>query len=149
MAKMHILVSLLLGLAILTACQPSETNLPFETIERADSAGTGEYHKDKEPDLAIIAKAADISVLGNMVSSDAQARLRDLDFDRYFAIAVFQGWRPSLPTPRSGVEVQRITKEGSRITIYAQFYEPVEGYEQKTVVTSPYHLVKMRKGEDM
>jgi hypothetical protein len=161
MNKMRNLIFALLGLVVLAAlavavaitlsgCQgKKEVELPFETIERADSPGGGEYYEDKDPRLVIIAKAAELDTLGNTVSSDAQTQLRNLDFDRCFAIAVFQGWRPTLPTPRSGIEVQRLSKEGSTITIYAHVYEPVEGYEQKTIVTSPYHLVKTRKGEDM
>lgn len=134
---------------MLGGCQKEkEVDLPFETTERADLAGTGEYYKGKEPKLVVVAEAAEIDVLGNTVSLNAQAQLRNLDFDRYFAIAVFQGWRPDLPTPQSGVEVQRIGRKKSTITLYARFYEPIEGYERKLVVISPYHLVKLQK-EDM
>jgi len=162
MDKLRSLIFTLLGLLvlampvtvsvamILSGCQGrDEGDLPFETIERADSAGTGEYYEGEKPKLVIIAEAAEINTLGNTVSPDAQAQLRNLDFDHHFVVAVFQGWRPTLPTPQSGVEVQGISRKEGRITIYAQFYKPVEGYEQKDVVTSPYHLVTMRKGEDM
>ena len=140
---------MMLLLLYLAACQPQEIALPFETIERADFPHGGEDYEDKEPRLIIITDATELDALGGTVSLDAQAQLQDLDFDRYFVIAVFQGWRPEWPTPQSGVEVQRISRRESTITIHAQFHEPVEGYVRKPVEISPYHLVKVPKGEDM
>ena len=138
----------LVVLVLLISCWPQEVDLPFETIERADLSGTGEYYEDKDPRLIIIANVAELDTLGNTVSSDAQLQLQDLDFDRYFAVGVFQGWRPSLPSP-SGVEVQSISQQGRTITIYARFYEPVEGTVQKDVEISPYQLIKIWKEVDM
>ncbi len=135
----------LVALMLLISCQPQEVSLSFEIIERSDSAGTGEYYEDKDPRLVIIVKVAELDTLGNTVSSGAQAQLQALDFDRYFAVGVFQGWRPNLPSP-SGVEVQSISQRGRTITIYARFYEPVEGTVQRDMVTSPYQLIKMWKG---
>jgi hypothetical protein len=142
-------VILLLGVTLFGCKGPKPQDLPFETLERADSAGTGKYYEDEEPKLVIVTGAEEIDLLGNTISLDAQAQLRSLDFDRFFVIAVFQGRRSSLPTPRSGVEVQRCHRKGSTVTIYAQFHEPVEGHERHPEMNSPYHLVKIRKGEDM
>jgi len=135
---------------MLGGCQKEkEVDLPFETIERADLAGTGEYYEGEEPKLFVITEAAEIDALGNTISFDAQAQLRNLDFDRYFAVAVFQGGQPDLPPPPSGIEVQGISKQGITITTYIHIYEPAEEVELRAVVASPYHLVKIRKGEDM
>ena len=144
-----VIVALVAGLALLAACQPQEYDLSFETIERRDSSGTGEYYEDKGPRLVVIAKASEADALGNTVSLDAQAQLRNLDFDRYFVIAVFQGWRPEIPTPQSGAEVYRISRNGNTVTIYTHLYEPVEGHARLPVSNSPYHLVKVRREEDM
>jgi hypothetical protein len=133
----------------LSGCQEEkEIDLPFETIERADLAGTGEYYEGKEPKLLVITEAAEIDTLGKTVSLNAQAQLRNLDLDQYFAIAVFQGWGPDLPPPPSGIEVQRISKQGITITTYVHIYEPSGEVELRAIVASPYHLVKIRKGED-
>jgi hypothetical protein len=88
-------VALVVGLALLMSCHPQETDLSFETIERADSPGGGECYEDKKPRLVIIANATELDTLENTVSLDVQSQLRALNFDQYFAIAVFQGWRPS------------------------------------------------------
>lgn len=141
------LISLVMMMGV-TACQPHETELAFETIENADFSGTGEYYEDKAPRLVVISKVAELDTLGNTVSSEAQAQLQVLNFDQYFAVGVFQGWRPSLPSP-SGVEIQRISQQGRTITISARFYEPAEGTVQRDMVTSPYQLIKIWKGEDI
>ena len=145
-------VLLLAGLVAISAattlsgCQEEkEIDLPFETIERADLAGTGEYYMGKEPKLLVITKAAEIDTLGNTVSFNAQAQLRNLDFDQYFAIAVFQRWRPDLPPPPSGIEVQRISKQGITITTYVHIYEPSGEVELRAVVASPYHFQDMER----
>ncbi len=100
--------------------------------------------------LLIITEAAEIDVLGNTVSLNAQAQLRNLDLDQYFAIAVFQGWESYWPPP-SSIEVQRISKRGITITTYVHIHELSRSgeVELRAMVASPYHLVKIRKGEDM
>ena len=134
---------------ILGGCRgKKEVVLPFETIERADTPGTGEEYEGEEPKLAIIAEAGKINALEDTVSSDALAQLRDMDFDQYFAVAVFQGWQPQLPPPPSGVEIQRISKKRSTITIYAHFHEPA-GEVWRPVEISPYHLVRVQRGKEM
>lgn len=54
-----------------------------------------------------------------------------------------------MPTPRSGIEVTRITREGDTVTIYALSYGPVEDYARMDVEISAYHLVKVQKGEGL
>jgi hypothetical protein len=134
-----------------SGCQEQRViGVPFETIEGENAAGTGEYYEAKEPKLLIITEAADIDLIGNTVSRNAQAQLRNLDFDQYFAIAVFQGWEPYWPDP-SSIEVQRISKRGITITIHIHIDALSRSgeVELRAMVASPYHLVQIRKGEDM
>jgi hypothetical protein len=139
----------ILATAVLGGCR-REVDLSFETIERANQPGNVHYfYQDKEPKAVVIAGASDIDTLGNSVSLNAQSRLRNLDLDQYVAIAVFQGWRPVLPTPRSGIEVTRITRERNTVTIYALSYGPVEDYRRKEVEISAYHVVKVQREEGL
>lgn len=149
-------VLLLAGLVVipmtimLSGCQEEkEVDLSFETIERSERGEGKELYSIPEPKLVVVAAPGEISALADNVSPDALVHLQNLDFDQYFAIAVFQGWRSELPTPQSGVEVQRIGRKESTITLYAQFYEPIEGYERKPIVISPYHLVKVQRGKEV
>jgi hypothetical protein len=140
---------IVLVVAVLGGCK-READLSFETIERANQPGNVNYfYQDREPKAVVIAEASDIDALGNTVSLNAQTQLQALDLNRYLAIAVFQGWRPELPSPRSGIEVTRITREGSTVTIYALSYGPVEDYARMDVEISAYHLVKIQQGEGL
>jgi hypothetical protein len=142
---------ILVALAGATGCKDKEPAIEilFETMERKDLSGTGEYYEDKEPKLVVITGPEQADILGNTISPEAQAQLRNLDFDQHVAIVAFQGWRPVIPTPRSGVEIQRIEKRGNTITVFAQLYEPVEDLVKISLVISPYHLVKIQKGGDI
>jgi hypothetical protein len=126
-----------------------EVKLPFRTLERADLSGTGKYYENQKPKFVIIDGVEGIEALGNTISIEAQAQLHNLDFDSELAIVVFQGLRGVIPTPQSGVEVQRISRKGNTITLHTRFYEPVEGYEVHLMMASPYHLVAIRKEGDM
>lgn len=147
--------TLLVILAAMTACgpqptePPQETDLPFETIERADTPGTGQNYEGKEPKLVIIAEAEEIGTLENMVSTTAQTQVHSLNFGQYLAIAVFQGSKGS---GGYGTEIQRVARKGNSITVYAHLTERDPQLAAPDVITSPYHLVKVQKsgiqGED-
>ena len=135
-------MTLTLSLLYLAACQPQEVDLPFETIERAGSGGTGEYYRGEQPKLVVITEAgkADVQLEG-LVSQNALDQLAELDFQQYFAIAVFRRCQPS-----SGYDtiIERVARRGDKIVVYAQFWEPSPWYEVTGEVTSPYHLIKVR-----
>jgi hypothetical protein len=129
-------------LAGLSACQPKETDLPFETIEQRDASGTGQVYKDEKPGLIVITAPEEATNLDALITSEAQARLARLSYDEYFVIAVFQGRKP---TTRYGVQIERIARQGSKVTVYAQFSEPKPDEEKAPEETSPYHLIQVQK----
>lgn len=128
--------------AVMSGCSGKEINLPFETIERADSPGTGQNYEGKEPELVIITETAKINSLGNAISVNAQAQVRNLDFGQYLAIAVFQGLKGS---GGYSAEIRRVTRKGDAIIVYAHFAERDPQRVASDVMTSPYHLVKVQK----
>jgi len=128
-----------------TSTSPSRTteiDLPFETIEQRDASGVGKVYEDKRPGLLIIARPEETAGLKSLVRPEAQARLQGLDYDHYFAVVVFQGWKT---TNRYGVQIERIARWGSEVTIYARFSEPDPNKERGPEITSPYHLVQVKK----
>jgi len=129
-------------LAGLSACQPKETDLPFETIEQRDASGTGQVYKDEKPGLIVITAPEEATNLDALITSEAQARLARLSYDEYFVIAVFQGRKP---TTRYGVQIERIARQGGKVTVYAQFSEPKPDEEKAPEETSPYHLIQVQK----
>lgn len=132
----------LVTLAGLSACQPKEINLPFETIEQRDASGTGQIYKDKQPGLIVITTLEKVANLDALVTSEAQARLQSLNYDAYFVIAVFQGWKP---TDGYDIQVERITHLGEKVTVFVRLQEPPPDRKKNDIVTSPYHLVQVQK----
>lgn len=127
---------------ILGACRPNEIELPFETIEQYNYYGG---YDNEEPSLVVVSQPKEIMLLENLAKQTALDELRTLDFSKSFAIAVFQGWRP---TTGYGVEIERITRQGDTVTIYAQFQEPKPDEEKGAAETSPSHLVRVKKIDD-
>jgi hypothetical protein len=126
---------------IITPTTPG-VELAFETIERADIPGTGGEYQGRDPRMVVIASAKEIDALGKTISLSAQDELRKLDFNQYFAIAVFQGLKG---TNMYGVDIQQVTKNGNTITIFAHFTERDPELAAASINTSPYHIVKVRK----
>lgn len=114
--------------------------LPFETVERTEISGTGDDYPGKTPTLIVITRAEDITSLGNTISPSAQEELRKLDYNNYFVIVVFQGIKG---TNMYGVNIQSVTKDENRITVFAHFTQRDPEMAAADVVTLPYHIVKV------
>jgi hypothetical protein len=124
----------------MTACGAGETELPFETIERSDY---GDY-SIREPRVVLVTNRQEIDQLKGLISQAALDQLAELDFQQYFAIAVFRGTQA---TSGYDVIVERVARRGDKIVIRAQFWEPSPHWEILNEVTSPYHLIKMRRDD--
>lgn len=137
-------LGILVALAGLSACQPKEIGLPFETIEQRDASGTGQVYEDKPPDLIVVTTPEEVANLDALVTPEAQARLQSLNYDAYFVIAVFQGRKP---TTGYEIQIERITRRGNIVAIHTRFQEPKPDEAKGDEVTSPYHLVRVQKTE--
>jgi hypothetical protein len=132
--------------AILPACRPQEQDLPFETIEQTYSSGTGRYYENREPAMMIVSAPQEAEQVFNFITPDAAERLNRINYDSYFAIAVFQGMKPS---GGYGVNITRISSRNHRITVEVNFQEPAPGFERTQIITSPYHLVQVEKPAEL
>ena len=122
---------------VLVSCKPKEIELPFETIERRETAGTGKIGQEKEPGLMIIATPEDLAQTDKLFTKNAQAQLNELDFDAYFAIAAFLGWQSG---GHEGIDIERVIHRRDKVLVYARVGNPTPD----TGVTSPYHLVTVQ-----
>ena len=134
-----IMISLTLVSCII---RPKEVDLTFQSIEQQASSGTGNLYKAKQPGLIVISSPDEVDGLDGLITDDAKQSLLVLDYNAYFALAAFQGWKPS---SGFGVLVNRITQEGNTVNVYAQFSEPRPDEEKADIVTSPYHLIIVQK----
>ena len=135
-------LTILIVVVAMTTCGLGETELPFETIERSDY---GDY-SIREPRVVLVTSQDDIDRLEGLLSQAALEQLAELDFEQYFAIVAFRGTQAT-----SGYDtiIERITRQGDKIVVYVQFWEPSPDYVVLDVVTSPYHLVKVRRDDDV
>jgi hypothetical protein len=127
---------LLLGL---TACKPQEIELSFETIEQVDDpSATIRQWEGKEPKLFVIASTQDVEEAKPFVTAEALAALQQMDYTTRFAVLAFRGLQTS---SHEGFKVEQISRQGSEVHLYAQ--PGANGPDP--VMTSPYHLVEVKK----
>ena len=127
----------LVFLTALVGCGAIPRELSFETIERQAAGGRGELWEAEEPGLMVIATAEELNQIDNLVTQEAQEKLRQVDYDAYFVVAAFLGKRTSNP----GFQVERVVRRGSQITLYA--LDQGDGF--LAAITSPYQLIEVRK----
>jgi len=119
---------------------PIPESIPFETIGLED---TNEYD-GRQPYLALIASVDDIEKVRGLVSTDALTQLRELDFRRYFAVAIFRGRQGS---GGYATIIERIVRRDDQYVVHVQFWGPSPYYEVTMEVTSPYHLIRVRRDD--
>jgi hypothetical protein len=129
-------------LAGLSACQPKEIDLHFETIEQRDSFDSRQIQKHQSPGLIVVITPEEAALLSSLVTPTAQEQLQNLNYEAHFVIAVFQGRKPSTGY---SVKIERIVREGNKVSIYAQFLEPKPDQAKADIDTLPYHLVRIQK----
>ena len=149
-------------LLLLAACVPQERDLPFETIDLDDGALWGLYW-GREPKLVVLTGSEELEVLneliphpGRVVLTDSeeiaaqgkevlqypQMRMQSLDWGAYFVVIAFQGLKNSTGY---GVTIKRIVQQGESIIIHAQFKERRPEEAETDVMTSPVHVVKVKR----
>ena len=107
----------------LNACKPKpqEVTLPFETIEQNEWPPTGKNYESIEPGMIIISRVDEINSLDGMVTDDSIKQLEALNYDQYFALTVFQGYKHSTGYD---IQVKYIGRIGKTVNVYAQLVEP-------------------------
>jgi PrcB C-terminal len=128
------------------ATQGSQTGqtVPFETLDWNNfSTGYIVYDSD-EPGMMVFRKPEDVGKLQLNTPDDieAQRKLEELDYSKYFALLVLEGAKPSTGY---SVKITSIMRSGNVLTVYADFLEFPENMERAAVVTYPYYLVAIEK----
>lgn len=88
-----VIVLLSAAALLLSGCKAEE--LPFETSEQKDLLSAERVYDGQAPKLVVLTSAGEVRALESGVSQEAQAALETLDYERYFAITVFQGYKGS------------------------------------------------------
>ena len=132
------LAFLLLLVLIANACSPGETDLPFETM--AQWSGESDYW-DLSPGIAVAADRLDVQYVAALLHPKDRPLVRTADYREWFVVAVFSGCRE-----RGGhaIEIERITRQGDVVRVYARFTEPERDASVPLSPVSPYHVVRIR-----
>lgn len=119
---------------------PAERDLPFESIERSDHSEYYALHPSEPQHTFLIASAGEASRLAGWVSPQAQEALAQLDYQRYFVIALFRGRFGS-----SGYDaiIQRVARQDDRLVVHVQFWAPSPYYAVTAAASQPYHVVRV------
>ena len=122
---------------------PVETELFFETVELNDRHGnTMEWYGGHEPRVILVTAPQEIDRVEGLIRHETLDQLAQVDFERYFVVAVFRGRKATSGYPTI---VEHVTRQGDQIIVYVQFWEPSPYYAVFEAETSPYHLVKVRQ----
>lgn len=149
------LLRLLMVAMLLSTCALQEMELSFETIEKevvprgvlqGTEVVTAEGYEEKEPKLIVVTTLDEVPSLNPNLSPDARPKLSNTDFDAYFVIAVFQGWKAVLDYE---VRIERITYLDETVKVFAKFVEPAEGQMLHPAASSPYHVVRVEKPQEL
>ena len=145
------LVLLVIAFAGLFACRVRETEpppetttpkgveLPFEIIEQCQ-LGCGALWPLDAPGLIVVPGLYSLWQIEDLVSDEAGESLRALDYDRYFAVAVFVDVRAH----REHITIERVLRRGDTVVIDAR----MGGMAAHEGIITPHHLVKVGKEED-
>jgi PrcB C-terminal len=119
-------------------------SLPFRIISQAEEGNS--VYRPNDPAVLVIATPGEVNDIAAILlaSRDPQIseQLRQVDYDREFAVLVFNG---SEPVADYGITVQQVQRRDSLLIVRAHFVraDPSEVHVQ--IVTSPYHFVAVTK----
>ncbi len=132
-----------LGALLIYGRQLRRANLPFVVVDAYEMGEGGHLYPQTEPKLVIITRPEEASQLDNEVMRSALLRVRELDFSRFFAVAVFLG---QIHETNHSVEMQRVIQQSDGvIVIEAVFHAPPPDFQRGALETSPYQVVAVDK----
>ena len=124
----------LIALSLATAAPHA---VPFTTVARGD----GQASSYRTPTSLVVRDARRWRTVWRKLEPGKAPKV---DFKRHMLLVVVQGMQ------RSGgyaIEVKRVTDSGRTLTIAADELAPGRGCITPTVITAPYHVVRVRKAD--
>jgi hypothetical protein len=139
------------------ACEPSQPSPPrvdidrqvtFQTIEAVEDLEIGEDRAYPLQAAALFAiwEGDQIARVEQWITEEALEQLNALDFTQYAAIVVFQGLKGS---NGYNVVIEQIGVRDNTLVVVAQFWQNPPLAPSGAVMTSPYHLVRIVKDNQL
>jgi len=140
--KFIMICALLFSTPLACSVPTKAVDLTFRSVEQSGSVVSVNLYEAKGPELKIIAQLAEVDSLDRLITDDARQKLLALDYNRYFALAAFFGLQP---TTGYSIQVNRVSRIGNTVSVYALLDIPGTDEAKANEVTSPYHLVIVQK----
>jgi len=143
------ILGILLLAGVVSGCKrytSSYLNLRFPERDQGLGFSSGQDYAHKDPGMLILYDPQQAEAPGSDVHFPAQLAetLRAVDFKQDFVVAVFRGLITA-SSPKYTVEVQKVTREGNKVVIKAQFGSPGAGDFTQPVNASPYQIIRVTK----
>jgi hypothetical protein len=127
--------------SVATPSTNGEVEIPFETVALNEGGANIDAHAMREGSrLLLLTSSEQLAGIQDQVNPETWADLQQTDFQQYVVVALFRGLKPST---NYQTVIERIARQGNRLIVYAQFWEPNPAYASAAAETSPYHLVKI------
>ncbi len=152
LSTLIIAICLIFGLSVgLVACQAISTGTPtpegsalsFETLEQEQYSGTGTVYELKNPGIIIVSSKDDLGSLKGLITDYNYVYLQTLNYDQFFVIGVFQGWKDYYS--EHNIQVDRVYRSGTIVNVLVTIPELGPNEHPGQMVTSPYHIVEVEK----
>lgn len=134
-------VGITLFLLVLTACKenkPTGTPLPFGVLAQGDGDIDGTSYPGQHSELFAIQSLSDIEQVRSWLPVDVQAQLETIDYNRQFAVVVFQGEQRST---RYGVQVTEVSYLENTVSVFVDRTVLPETTDVGDTITSPYQVI--------
>ncbi len=147
---------LLLALAACTRASPAsfsaspaqtgpttaEVPLPFETIARDCCSEYYALHALEPPRSLLVPSRSQAATLAEWFRPVAEQPVLAIDYERYFAVAVFRG---RFGSGGYGVYIDQVTRRGRTLVVYARYWDPSPFYTQPAIEVAPYVVAKVQR----
>lgn len=134
-------IRVILLLLVVTACkdnQPTGTSLPFSVLAQGDGDTDGTSYPGQYSELFAIQSLTDIEQIRSWVPVAVQTQLETLDYNRQFAVVVFQGEQRNT---QYGVQVTEVSYFENTVNVFVDLMVSPEGTEVGDIIASPYQVV--------
>jgi hypothetical protein len=124
---------------------PPEIDLNYETIFGGNAFVGGPY-KGNTAQIRVLTGIKSISEVSDMVYAYDTDMLSTVDFEHYFVLVAFNGWRGGI---YQEFRIQKIWQSNKDVYVLAQFNDlPIPGTTTATILlanSSQYHAVKIKR----
>jgi hypothetical protein len=131
----------LIGLLV-SGCGSQEERLEWERIVQDDIGNQYAGY----PKITMVTSQEEVSILQNEILPRDIEQVLDCDFSEYVVLVIFRGYRG---IGDCSIEVIGVTQDDDVITVDARFLEPDPREVLKTIETSPYYVLKIKKAPDL